>query len=66
MKESFGINVPAFRTSILFASGDHALARVAVSRRRFAPLSCTHSWNRNPAGHFKTSLEAAAQQLPRA
>jgi len=61
VKESFGINVPAFQASILSASGNHALTRVAVSRRRFAPLSCTHSWNRNPAGHFKTSLQEAAQ-----
>jgi hypothetical protein len=61
VKESFGINVPALQASILFVSRNHALTRVAISCRRFAPLFCAHWSNHNRASHFETSLEEAVQ-----
>jgi len=36
--ESFGSNVPAFQASSLFVVCNHALTRVAIDCRRFAPL----------------------------
>jgi len=61
VKESFDTNVPAFQASIPFVSRNHALTRVVISFRRFAPLFSTHSSNLNPGGHFKTILEEAAR-----
>jgi hypothetical protein len=37
VNESFGSIVPAFQASILLAACNHALTRVAISCRRFAP-----------------------------
>ena len=43
VNESFGSNVPAFQASILFVVCNHALTRVAIPCRRFAPRFFAHS-----------------------
>jgi hypothetical protein len=53
--------VPAVPASVLFFARNHALTRVAISCRRFAPLFYAHSANCNPASHFETSLEEAVR-----
>jgi hypothetical protein len=40
--------VPAFQASILFVSRNHALTRVAMYFRRFAPGSPAHSIEGRP------------------
>jgi len=50
VNESFGSNLPAFLASILFFVCHHALTRVAIDYRRFAPL------------FFAPSIESEARQ----
>jgi len=42
VNESFDSGVPALRASILFVVCNHALTRVAIPCRRFAPLFFAH------------------------
>ncbi len=64
MKESFGINVPAFQASILFVSRNHALTRAATYFRRFAPGLSPSRSKHKIGSDFHTSLEEAAVSRP--
>ena len=64
VKESFGINVPAFQASILSVSGNHALTRVATYFRRFAPGLLRSRSKHKIGSDFHTSLEEAAVSRP--
>ncbi len=64
VKESFGIDVPAFQASILFVSRNHALTRVATYSRRFAPGLLPSRSKHKIGSEFHTSLEEAAVSGP--
>ena len=64
MKESFGIDVPAFQASIVFVSRGHARKRMATSCRRFAPGFLPTGSNHKVANGFQSSLEEAAVSRP--
>jgi hypothetical protein len=57
--ESIGSDVPAFQASIPFAVSNHALTRVAICCRRFAPVSLPVRWKHKTANVLRTSLEEA-------
>ena len=64
MKQSFGINVPAFQASILFVSRNRALTRVATPCRRFAPGSSAARSKHKVGNDFRASLEEAVVRSP--
>ena len=64
MKQSFGINVPAFQASILFVSRNHALTRVATYSGRFAPGSSAARSKHKVGNDFRASLEEAVVRRP--
>ncbi len=64
VKESFGINVPAFQASILFVSRNHALMRVATYFRRFAPGLLPSRSKHKIGSDFHASLEEAEVSRP--